>query len=428
MQPMNYNIDVRDPFESALQGFQTGAGIKGLMDKQGEAERQKQAQAQMQAEIATVADNPNATAGDYARIMTLYPKLSEEFKRSWDVRSESQKQAQLTVASQAFTALQMGKNDIAAGILREQAEAKRNSGMEEEAKADEMFAQLIETDPQYAKLAGASIISAMMGPDKFAETFGKLGVERRAEEMQPGQVREQEAKADGAEADATTKGVTAKYAESQALLDMEEKGWNIESIKNDIAYKKESNRIAAINAEIGRQTNALKIKELELKRDDAVRERDAKVRERTGEVESARFNIDNMLSTLDKIIATPMNVVGSAAGPISSRMLTLTQETADFEALVENLDAQAFLSQIPNMKGMGALSDAEGKKVAAALQNFTLKQSPESLVERAREAQRLMLKARKNVADRYGVPDSVPDRPAAQVPGLPPGFEILGKE
>ena len=64
--------------------------------------------------------------------------------------------------------------------------------------------------------------------------------------------------------------------------------------------------------------------------------------------------------------------------------------------MVENLDAQSFMAMIPQMKGTGALSDAEGKKLAASLQNFSLKQSPEQLMSSVKEAQRLMLKARKN--------------------------------
>lgn len=39
-------------------------------------------------------------------------------------------------------------------------------------------------------------------------------------------------------------------------------------------------------------------------------------------------------------------------------------------------------------------------------------------MENVREAQRLILKARKNVSERYGVPDKVPDTPeAAPNPG-----------
>jgi hypothetical protein len=94
-------------------------------------------------------------------------------------------------------------------------------------------------------------------------------------------------------------------------------------------------------------------------------------------------------------------------------MPTLSEDTSDFESLVETLGSQAFMAQIPNIKGMGALSNAEGEKLQAALQNFNLKQSPKRLMENVREAQRLILKARKNVAARYGMPDKVPGTPEA---------------
>ena len=72
------------------------------------------------------------------------------------------------------------------------------------------------------------------------------------------------------------------------------------------------------------------------------------------------------------------------------------------------------MAQIPNIKGMGALSDAEGKKLAAALQSFSLRQSPARLMENVREAQRLLLKARENVARQHGVPETIPDTPAVE--------------
>jgi hypothetical protein len=66
------------------------------------------------------------------------------------------------------------------------------------------------------------------------------------------------------------------------------------------------------------------------------------------------------------------------------------------------------------MKGLGALTEAEGKKLQSSLQNLSLTQSPEQLTANVREAQRLILKGRKNLADRTGVPQGVPDTPAAQ--------------
>jgi hypothetical protein len=252
-----------------------------------------------------------------------------------------------------------------------------------------------------------------MGPEKFTETFTKLQNEQRSAEKAPFELTEAQAKAQKAAVD-------AKFAESNAATDLQKKGWDITKIQEDIKVAKENSRIAALNAATSREGNQLKKVELATKLQEAHDKRDELVRTKAADVESARGNMDNMLNTADRILKTPMGVVGAAAGPISSRMPTTSQDTADFEALVETLGSQSFLAQIPNIKGMGALSNAEGEKLQAALQNFSLKQSPEHLLENVKEAQRLILKGRANLTKRYGVPEVIPDTPAA----APSGNEI----
>jgi GH24 family phage-related lysozyme (muramidase) len=61
--------------------------------------------------------------------------------------------------------------------------------------------------------------------------------------------------------------------------------------------------------------------------------------------------------------------------------------------MIDTLGSQAFLSQIPNIKGMGQLSNAEGEKLQAALQNFTRKQSEKQFRDNLAEANRLLTKA-----------------------------------
>jgi hypothetical protein len=399
MDPINYSIDVKSPFEQTVQGFQLGAGIR----QQQQAQAQ---QAQLQADLAKLATNPNASANDYAYMMTRYPQLSEHFKRGWEVRNEGQRQNDLSQASQVYAALQSDKPDVAQQLLTERATALRNSGDEANAKHADIWAQVIGSNPQAAKNSTGLMLASILGPDKFAETFGKLGNEQRAQEQAPTDLRKKTA-------DATTAEAKAKYADSEALLDLQKKGWDITKIQEDIKIAKENNRIAAMNAAISRESNQLKKEELTLKRDEAKEKRDEALRGKVAEVESARMNIDNMLNTADRILQNQSlnNVVGSIEGRIPSVM---SDEGADAIAMIETLKSQSFLAQIPNIKGMGALSNAEGEKLQSALQNLDRVQSEKQFKDNVKEAQRLMLKARKNIASRYGVPDTVPDTPAAK--------------
>jgi len=343
-------------------------------------------------------------------MMVKYPSLSENFKRTYDVLSTEQKDSRLGQATQVYAALQSGKPEIAQQLLTEQATAYRNSGQEREAKTLEDLGVLIKTSPETAKTSTGLFLASAMGPDKFTETFTKLQGEQREAELQPSKLTESQAKAQKA-------AVEAKFAESGAVLDLQKKGWDITKIQEDIKIAKQNASIAALNAQIAREGNQIKREENQLKLQDMVQKRDEAVRTKAADLESARTNMDNMLNTADRILKTPIGVIGSAAGPVSSRMPTLSQDTADFEALVETLGSQSFMAQIPNIKGMGALSNAEGDKLQAALQNFSLKQSPERLLENVKEAQRLVMKARKNMTARAGLPETIPDTPAVSTSG-----------
>lgn len=412
MQPYNYMLNVPDPTQSVMGGMQTALNLANVASQRNLAEQKaleiqqaREKQAAMEAELGQLSQNPTPSA--LASMMVKYPQLSEQFKRTYDVLNTEQQQSRLGQASQVYAALQAGKPEIAQQLLSEQAGAYRNSGMERDAKVLEDLGKLIEMNPKTAITSTGLFLASAMGPEKFTETFTKLETERRSAEKAPFELTEAQAKAQKA-------AVEAKFAESNAALDLQKKGWDITKIQEDIKIAKQNASIAALNAQIAREGNQIKRQEMGLKLQELQDKRDTAVREKTADVEAARTNMDNMLNTADRILATPIDVVGSAAGPVSARMPTLSQKTADFEALVETLGSQSFLAQIPNIKGMGALSNAEGEKLQAALQNFSLKQSPERLLENVREAQRLILKARGNVSKRYGVPDKVPDTPAAQ--------------
>lgn len=406
-----YLASVSPPTDDAFSGFKSGLVVREQMDKRALTEQALAAQKQLQVDLGALSKNPNATAADYSSMMVKYPQLSEHFKRGWDALNTSQQQDKLGHASQVYAAITSGRNDVAVDLLTERATALRNSGNEKDAKGAETMAEFIKISPDTAKTTVGLMLASTMGPDKFAETFTKLEGERRTAGLEPTTTRKATAEATEAEAKAQSAAVAARFAESNAVKDLEKKGWDIKKVQNDIAIARENTRIAAMNSAIAREGNAIRREELKLKRDEAIQKRDDELRVKTAEVESARNSMDNFLNTAQQIINTPLNVRKAAMGPVDSRMPTIQRDVADFESLVENLDAQAFISQIPSMKGTGALSDAEGKKLSAALQSFSLKQTPEQLERNVTEAQRLILKARKNLATKYGVPDSVPDVP-----------------
>ena len=411
MDPYNYSLGLpqqspsaglRDSFGNVQSVLALKAAGQEMQKEQAALEQQKM----MRTDLSALAQKQNPTAADYASLATKYPTLADNLKGTFNAMDEDRRKTSIEQMSQVYSALHAGQSKIAQGILTEQAVALRNSGRESDAKHTETLSKLIELSPTTALTSTGIALSSFMGPDKFTETFEKLESNRRNQELQASTMTKSQSEANKA-------AIEAKFAESNAVLDLQKKGWDISKIQNDIDVSRQNIKIAALNAKYNKEENELKRDEMKFKLDQVKAERDQKLREKSAELETARASIDNMLNTGERVLKTPMGVVGSAAGPISSRVITLTQGTADFEGLLETMSSQAFMAQIPNLKGMGALSNAEGEKLQASLQNLSLKQSPERVVENVREAMRLITKSRKNLADRYGVPESIPDTPAA---------------
>lgn len=388
--PNDYTIQQPDIAGSLLGGFQTGQQIGAQQAAQDKHQ-------QYVADLQTYLSKP--TAQGASAMMAKYPESQKAMAASFDVYNKGQKEDIFKAGTQAYSAIQNGRPDLASSILDERIAAAENSGADTTDLVS--LKQSLERDPRAAG-AGLALTMSALDPDGWSKIAG----EQRAAEKAPAELSLAESKAGKAAVD-------AKFAESKAVQDLTKGGWEIQKLANDINISRQNSQIAAINSSISREKNDLKRQELGLKLQEKIDKRDAAVNEKAAEVTAGRATIDNMLNTADRVLQTPMDVIGSAAGPISSRAPTLSQDTADFEELVNTLSSQAFMAQIPALKGMGALSNAEGEKLQSSLQNLSLRQSPERLVENVKEAQRLILKSRENLSKKFGVPDVTPDTPAA---------------
>lgn len=414
--PIDYSIDVQTPFQAALQGYQGGAAIRTDMQQQEQQRQAAMSQQQMQADLAAASQDHRLLPG----VMVKYPQLADKLKHGWEAQSADQQRNTLNQATEVYAALKSGRSDVAVGRLKDQAAAMRNGGDEQGAKRLEDMARWAKMDPQSLMDATAVRIAALPGGDKVIEGVAKLGDEGRKAARAPAELRKAEAEASGAEADAATKGVAAKYAEPVALADLEKKGWDIKAVQADITYKREQSRIAAMNAAIAREGNELKRQELGQKIQEAQQKLDDKVREKVATAEAGANSIDNMLNTVERIKTNKS--LNDVLGSIEGRLPALVSDEAnDAIALIDTLGSQAFLAQIPNIKGMGALSNAEGEKLQAALTNLSRKQSEKQFRANLDEAARLLKKGRESLSRSTGVPLGKPDTPAA--PGSRPPLD-----
>jgi hypothetical protein len=439
--PINYSVDVQSPFEAALGGFKLGSDVATIQATQQKRELENKALAQAQqrqTDLANLFKNPNATAADYDAVAAFLPKdqaaiVTQGFER----KTKAQQQNDLLMGGQVYSAIKAGNLDIAKQMLTDQATALRNTGREDEAKAAEASIKLIDLNPTGAQATIGLYMARLPDGMKYLEAADKALSTVREEALQPSKMKETVAKADQAVADAATAQAKAKnapekeaadaakakadadkakvdaeFAKLKAEADLKQAAATLRKTDADILIAKENNRIAALNAAQAKETNNLKRQELQQKIDDAKEKRDAADREQQALVSNQVADIDNFLNTAQRIKNTPKDIIKSATGPVASRLPTISSDVSDFEALVEALGSQAFIAQIPKIKGTGSLSEKEGDKLQASLQTLSLKQSPERLIENVDEAVRLLTKVRGNIGLKYGVKEPVFDVPA----------------
>ena len=214
--PINYAVDVQSPFEAALGGFKLGAAGAEAQAKAQAIEQAKAAQTELTALFA----NPKATATDFARVSAMLPKdQAEGVRKSFELMSSSQQQNRLQQSGQVYAAMKSGQVDIAKNLLKEQADAFRNSGREQEAKATETYLQLIDVNPTGAQTTIGLMMATLPGGKELLENVDKTLSTGREEAKAPSALIEARAKADKAVADATTAQATATNAAEKAAAD-----------------------------------------------------------------------------------------------------------------------------------------------------------------------------------------------------------------
>lgn len=90
-------------------------------------------------------------------------------------------------------------------------------------------------------------------------------------------------------------------------------------------------------------------------------------------------SINNTISLTERLYHHPglssvVGVPGVTGGLLFGKVIPGT-DAAGFTSLMKNFDANAYLAQVTKMKGMGALSDAEGARLSAAIGSLSTSQS-----------------------------------------------------
>lgn len=389
-----FYIQQPDLVEQYGRGYEIGA-------MQREDQKAQQAEAanaemmqQFQSDLYSIYQNPEAGAREYGALQIKYPQMAESIKKTFEsVDGEKQKNI-VSEVTQVYSALQNGRPEYAVSLLREKADAARNSGDETQAKKYEDMAQMGELDPMLLKDSTGMTLYAIKGGDYLS------GIAKA-----PYAGTEAEAGALKSQAEAVKSTAEAAVAEDSAVLDVTGKA-------EDIKGKKLKRQIDVIDSQISASKSDIEREKLQIERDKVQQEADKISLERDklqgADAQMAQDTLDTAsagLDTVNELMKHPGLRSGTGRGGDFAAWFN-GSDAADFRAQLKTVDSQQFLTAIKQMKGMGALSDAEGSRLSSAVASLDTAQSSQQMLNALGTIRNTLRKAQEKTISRGKAPTS----------------------
>jgi len=154
LQPINYSLNVKTPFEAAVEGFKLGAA-----GQEAQAQRQAREAAVLEAErvrknseaVQALINNPKATFQQYQAVAATLPADQRKMLQdNFAALSKEQQRARLREGGQVMSALVAGQPQAAIDLLTLRAQAERNAGQEDAAKGIEDTIKFMKLNPTNA--------------------------------------------------------------------------------------------------------------------------------------------------------------------------------------------------------------------------------------------------------------------------------------
>lgn len=207
MQPFNYQLQIRDPFESALSGLKLGVAERGVEEQRQQAALEQQAmqqnmerQRQLNSRIDTMLQGglENATAQDIAAISLLSkPEAAKQALESFKVLDQVKQRDTLQRGGALLSAVKNKQFGFAKQLLTDRSDALTNAGRPQDQAEIANIARhigLLETNPEAVQLEfsiglaslgkeGQEVLERILPPPK--EGFRMLTAKEVADEGLP---------------------------------------------------------------------------------------------------------------------------------------------------------------------------------------------------------------------------------------------------
>lgn len=334
-----------------LQGLQGLYGVAQMY----QADQQAQRQQEFFQKYGTA-----RAAGDTASMRQLfaeYPEMNEQIGKGMEGISADTRESLGNVAANFRMAVNAGTGDQF--VAKNAAELMRLGIDPKEAQ------RLAKADPKGAVELADTIGMSALTPEKYFDVIGandgrQIDREKLAETVRSNQAGEA----------LTARGQDIQVRGQNLSYQSAMTGHSIarERLNLDRELKAMETQEKVLDRRLARETNELKRTELEQKLDGIRTQKEVAKAERYDTVASQVDSADRAIKTAQSIINSPgfTGYFGVNVNPFGSRFLPGT-DASDTSAMVDTLKSQGFMSGIQQMRGMGALSDAEGRKVMDAI-------------------------------------------------------------
>lgn len=369
---------------TALQGL---SGIAGVFQQEKQAQRQKEFQ-QAYANAYASGDR-----GALRQLATQYPDQIESVRKGMGFIDEDQRNSIGTLAAGARLAA--SSPEAMQSWLQNNAKELTRVGVD-----PNNVAQMYQQNPSGFGEFVDHLGMAALGPIDYFNVQDKMA----GREIDRGRLAE------------TIRSNQAGEALTARGQDIQIRGQNISS--QNAALSREIQRAElqekAMDRQIARESNQLKLEELKQKQADVRQKADIARADRQAAAQGAVDTFSTALDSLNEIEQSPG--LSKAVGIRSAFPTVPGSDAANFEARLDTFKAQTFLPMVQSLKGMGALSDAEGKKLSDAVGALSPKMSEKAFRDSIGKIRNQLESKLSTVKKQFDYQEPVQNTPGQQSP------------
>ncbi|ECM8690142.1 acyltransferase [Salmonella enterica subsp. enterica serovar Heidelberg] len=369
---------------TALQGL---SGIAGVFQQEKQAQRQKEFQ-QAYANAYASGDR-----GALRQLATQYPDQIESVRKGMGFIDEDQRNSIGTLAAGARLA--SSSPEAMQSWLQNNAKELTRVGVD-----PNNVVQMYQQNPSGFGEFVDHLGMAALGPIDYFNVQDKMA----GREIDRGRLAE------------TIRSNQAGEALQQRGQDITVRGQNISA--QNVALSREIQRAElqdkVLDRQIARETNQIKLDELKQKQADVRQKAEIAKADRQASAQGAVDTFSTALDSLNEIEQSPG--LSKAVGIRSAFPTVPGSDAANFEARLDTFKAQTFLPMVQSLKGMGALSDAEGKKLSDAVGALSPKMSEKAFRDSIGKIRNQLESKLSTVKKQFDYQEPVQNAPVQQSP------------